>query len=89
MTFGCHLFPTISPKPEHEKICDGSENLSNMSNEFTDVSELRISNNVYKAVYAIAYALHNTLVCKTSNGAPENITCGTKNLIVSSQVSKS
>ncbi len=89
MTFGCHLFPTISPNPENEKICDGSENLSNMSNEFTDVSELRISNNVYKAVYAIAYALHNTLVCKTSNGAPENITCGTKDLIVSSQVSKS
>uniref|UniRef100_A0A671PPI3 Extracellular calcium-sensing receptor-like n=1 Tax=Sinocyclocheilus anshuiensis TaxID=1608454 RepID=A0A671PPI3_9TELE len=67
MAFGCHLFPTISSKTEHEKFCNGSENLSNMSNEFTDVSELRISNNVYKAVYAIAYALHNTLACKTSN----------------------
>ncbi len=89
MAFGCRLFPTISPKTEHEKFCNGSENLSNVSNEFTDVSELRISNNVYKAVYAIAYALHNTLACKTSNGAPENITCETKDLIISSQVSKS
>uniref|UniRef100_A0A672Q095 Olfactory receptor C family, h1 n=1 Tax=Sinocyclocheilus grahami TaxID=75366 RepID=A0A672Q095_SINGR len=67
MAFGCHLFPSISSKTEHEKFCNGSENMSNMSNEFTDVSELRISNNVYKAVYAIAYALHNTLACKTSN----------------------
>uniref|UniRef100_A0A8C1RYZ4 Olfactory receptor C family, h1 n=1 Tax=Cyprinus carpio TaxID=7962 RepID=A0A8C1RYZ4_CYPCA len=49
---------------------------------FGYVSELRISNNVYKAIYAIAYALHNTLACKTSNGATENITCGTKDLIV-------
>uniref|UniRef100_A0A9J7X675 Olfactory receptor C family, h1 n=1 Tax=Cyprinus carpio carpio TaxID=630221 RepID=A0A9J7X675_CYPCA len=85
MAFGCHLFPTISSKTEHEKFCNGSENLTNVSNEFTDVSELRISNNVYKAIYAIAYALHNTLACKTSNGATENITCGTKDLIVSSQ----
>uniref|UniRef100_A0A671PPK9 Extracellular calcium-sensing receptor-like n=1 Tax=Sinocyclocheilus anshuiensis TaxID=1608454 RepID=A0A671PPK9_9TELE len=73
MAFGCHLFPTISSKTEHEKFCNGSENLSNMSNEFTDVSELRISNNVYKAVYAIAYALHNTLACKTSNGVMHSL----------------
>ncbi|KAL1256567.1 hypothetical protein QQF64_012112, partial [Cirrhinus molitorella] len=89
MAFGCRLSPTTSPKTEHVKFCDGSENLSNVSNEFTDVSELRISNNVYKAVHAIAYALHNTLACKTSNGVPENITCGNKDLIVSSQVMNS
>ncbi|XP_052438221.1 extracellular calcium-sensing receptor [Carassius gibelio] len=86
MAFGCRIFPTISSKTEYEKFCNGSENLSNVSNEFTDVSELRISNNVYKAIYAIANALHNTLACKTSNIAPETITCGTKDLIVSSQV---
>ncbi|XP_048027266.1 extracellular calcium-sensing receptor-like [Megalobrama amblycephala] len=86
MTFGCRLSSTISSEVEYEKFCDGSENLSNVSNAFTDVSELRISNNVYKAVYAIAYALHNTMACKTSNSSPENITCGNKDLMVSSQV---
>ncbi|CAM4578960.1 unnamed protein product [Leuciscus chuanchicus] len=85
MTFGCRLSSTISS--EYEKFCDGSENLSNVSNAFTDVSELRISNNVYKAVYAVAYALQNTIACKTSNSSySENITCGNKDLMVSSQV---
>ncbi|XDV29323.1 hypothetical protein PO909_032460 [Leuciscus waleckii] len=84
MTFGCRLSSTISS--EYEKFCDGSENLSNVSNAFTDVSELRISNNVYKAVYAVAYALQNTIACKTSNSSySENITCGNKDLMVSSQ----
>ncbi|XP_077050161.1 extracellular calcium-sensing receptor-like [Siphateles boraxobius] len=87
MTFGCRLSSTISSRFEYVKFCDGSENLSNVSNAFTDVSELRISNNVYKAVYAVAYALHNTIACKTSNSSySENITCGNKDLMVSSQV---
>ncbi|KAG1925399.1 extracellular calcium-sensing receptor-like, partial [Pimephales promelas] len=87
MTFGCRLSSTTSSQFEYEKFCDGSENLSNVSNAFTDVSELRISNNVYKAVYAVAYALHNTIACKTSNSSySEKMTCGDKDLMVSSQV---
>jgi len=90
MTFGCRLSSTTSSQFEYEKFCDGSENLSNVSNAFTDVSELRISNNVYKAVYAVAYALHNTIACKTSNSSySEKMTCGDKDLMVSSQVSQS
>ncbi|XP_055030323.2 olfactory receptor CH1 [Misgurnus anguillicaudatus] len=88
-TFGCHLPSTTSPKTEYDKYCDGSENLSNVSNPFTDVSELRISNNVYKAVYTIAHALHNTLTCKSSNGILNNSTCGEKDLMISSQVLQS
>uniref|UniRef100_A0A8C1UQZ5 G-protein coupled receptors family 3 profile domain-containing protein n=1 Tax=Cyprinus carpio TaxID=7962 RepID=A0A8C1UQZ5_CYPCA len=41
--------------------CTGSERLAELQNEYTDVSELRIANKVYTAVYAIAYTLHNIL----------------------------
>ncbi|XP_050991067.1 extracellular calcium-sensing receptor [Labeo rohita] len=41
--------------------CTGSERLAELQNEYTDVSELRIVNKVYTAVYAVAYTLHNIL----------------------------
>ncbi|KAK2894879.1 hypothetical protein Q8A67_012108 [Cirrhinus molitorella] len=41
--------------------CTGSEKLAELQNEYTDVSELRIANKVYTAVYAIAHTLHNVL----------------------------
>ncbi|KAL7870267.1 hypothetical protein SRHO_G00077640 [Serrasalmus rhombeus] len=76
-TFGCQF----TPKDANEKLCTGFENLKEINNTFTDVSELRISNNVYKAVYAIAHALQNTLACT----ADENITCTKKDALLSSQ----
>nr|XP_009291987.1 extracellular calcium-sensing receptor isoform X2 [Danio rerio]XP_021323514.1 extracellular calcium-sensing receptor isoform X2 [Danio rerio] len=41
--------------------CTGSEKLSELQNEYTDFSELRIENKVYTAVYAVAHSLHNVL----------------------------
>ncbi|XP_050991064.1 extracellular calcium-sensing receptor [Labeo rohita] len=41
--------------------CTGLERLAWLQNEYTDVSELRIVNKVYTAVYAVAYTLHNVL----------------------------
>ncbi|XP_056622836.1 extracellular calcium-sensing receptor-like [Triplophysa dalaica] len=43
------------------RVCTGSEQLKNLQNEYTDVSELRIVSKVYTAVYAIAHALHNLI----------------------------
>uniref|UniRef100_A0A8C9S4B0 G-protein coupled receptors family 3 profile domain-containing protein n=1 Tax=Scleropages formosus TaxID=113540 RepID=A0A8C9S4B0_SCLFO len=55
--FNCTLSPqslSTSVRP-----CSGFEHLESVQNEFTDVSELRFTYNVYKAVYAVAHALHN------------------------------
>lgn len=52
--------------------CSGSERLQDVNNPFMDVSDLRISNNVYKAVYAAAHAMHNMLKCGQTGGAVNN-----------------
>ena len=46
------------------KICTGNETLINNQDVFFNVRELRVSYNVYKAVYAIAHALHQLLFCQ-------------------------
>uniref|UniRef100_A0A668VL60 G-protein coupled receptors family 3 profile domain-containing protein n=1 Tax=Oreochromis aureus TaxID=47969 RepID=A0A668VL60_OREAU len=52
--FGCGV-----EKP----LCTGSEDLRYTYSSYSDVTKVRISYNVYKAVYAIAHALHTFLNC--------------------------
>uniref|UniRef100_A0A4W4HE48 G-protein coupled receptors family 3 profile domain-containing protein n=1 Tax=Electrophorus electricus TaxID=8005 RepID=A0A4W4HE48_ELEEL len=42
--------------------CDGSEDIRVLQNPYTDTSQLRITNLVYKATYAIAHAIHR-IIC--------------------------
>ncbi|KAK0141161.1 Extracellular calcium-sensing receptor [Merluccius polli] len=49
-----------------DRVCDGTEDIQKLQNPYTDTSQLRNSNMVYKAAYAIAHAIHN-LVCKKIN----------------------
>ncbi|TNN46988.1 Extracellular calcium-sensing receptor [Liparis tanakae] len=45
--------------------CDGTEDLEMIQSPYTDTSQLRITNMVYKAVYAIAHAIHNAVCQET------------------------
>ncbi|XP_043557587.1 extracellular calcium-sensing receptor-like [Chiloscyllium plagiosum] len=75
--FGCHLSggnKTGSRQNESGlKECTGRENLQFVQNEFTDVTQYRVTYNVYKATYAIAHALHSMVSCKTGEGPFPNV----------------
>ncbi|XP_026169477.1 uncharacterized protein LOC113134350 [Mastacembelus armatus] len=49
-----------------KNVCDGTEDIQKLQSPYTDTSQLRITNMVYKAVYAIAHAIHNA-VCQETN----------------------
>ena len=53
-----------------ESLCDGTEDIQTLQSPYTDTSQLRITNMVYKAVYAIAHAMHNA-VCQKTNSTRE------------------
>jgi len=70
--FGCN-FDTEGR--ESEKTCSGQEVLSSTNTAYTDVSELRASYNVYKAVYALAHAVHDLMQCEKWRGPFRGNSC--------------
>ncbi|XP_051725936.1 extracellular calcium-sensing receptor-like [Ctenopharyngodon idella] len=65
--FGCS-FVTKTDGEQVKKVCTGQEDLSITNTPYSDVSGLRGSYNVYKAVYALAYALHDLMQCEEGRG---------------------
>ncbi|TSK38412.1 Extracellular calcium-sensing receptor [Bagarius yarrelli] len=57
--------------------CTGLENLEEVESSYTSVTPVRVSYNVYKAVYAIAYALHDLLQCTFTTQASDQSSCNT------------
>ncbi|XP_008838864.1 vomeronasal type-2 receptor 1-like, partial [Nannospalax galili] len=51
-----------------DKLCTGEEKLEDLKNTYLDVSQLRITNNVKQAVYAMAYALDHLSKCEDGQG---------------------
>uniref|UniRef100_A0A3B5QUX5 Extracellular calcium-sensing receptor-like n=1 Tax=Xiphophorus maculatus TaxID=8083 RepID=A0A3B5QUX5_XIPMA len=77
-TFQCKFAPAPSGWVEDGgRICSGDEDLKAVETEFLDVSDLRTEYNVYKAVYALAYALDELLRCEPGKGPFSEESCAT------------
>ena len=50
------------------RVCSGQEDLGAAETTLLDVSDLRFAYDVYKAVYALAHALHDMLQCVPGGG---------------------
>ncbi|XP_043932263.1 extracellular calcium-sensing receptor-like [Protopterus annectens] len=78
--FGC-VWPSTDTNQTAEtsdttaKSCTGLERLEALNNAYTDVSNLRITCNVYNAVFAVAHALHDLSMCNIREGPFHNRTC--------------
>ncbi|XP_076002393.1 extracellular calcium-sensing receptor-like [Genypterus blacodes] len=66
---------TSPPRLHHKGYlppCIGTESLEGLQHVFTDTSQLRITYNVYLAVYAAAHALHRLLSCPDRDSPSKN-----------------
>ncbi|KAI4875128.1 hypothetical protein NFI96_025532, partial [Prochilodus magdalenae] len=75
--FGCRL-PYESTEFVGRPICTGLEDLSLIESSYTSASPVRVSYNVYKAVYAIAHALHSLLQCTPEGSEPKGCNTGSE-----------
>ncbi|KAM3875149.1 extracellular calcium-sensing receptor-like [Diretmus argenteus] len=79
--FHCSFSPSNT-----STMCNGTEDLTTVSNDYTDMKEFRAVNNVYKAVYAVAHALHTLLQCKSGSNPTTGKHCVSKTDVHPKQV---
>ncbi|CAL8352987.1 unnamed protein product [Lota lota] len=74
--FSCTLIPGAEAQAQGlVTSCSGKESLRETQSRFTDVSDASLLNNIYKATYAVAHALHMLLTCQDAKGPFENNSC--------------
>ncbi|XP_071396893.1 extracellular calcium-sensing receptor-like [Centroberyx affinis] len=75
-TFQCRFAPPPAEWVDAGgALCTGQEDLGNVEISISDVSDLRPEYNVYKAVYALAYALDDMLQCVPGRGPFSGHSC--------------
>ncbi|XP_026169463.1 extracellular calcium-sensing receptor-like [Mastacembelus armatus] len=67
--------PQMYPNNSLFPPCTGQEPVLPLHSAYLNMSTLRVSYNVYKAVYAIAHSLHNLLLCQPDSGPFQNNSC--------------
>ncbi|XP_034024838.1 extracellular calcium-sensing receptor-like [Thalassophryne amazonica] len=79
MVFSCKLSPQADSHGQTSvSACTGNESLKNTSSRFTDVSDASLLNNIYKATYAVAHALHLSLTCQDGQSPFQGNICAKK-----------
>uniref|UniRef100_A0A3B1IZT5 Olfactory receptor C family, w1 n=1 Tax=Astyanax mexicanus TaxID=7994 RepID=A0A3B1IZT5_ASTMX len=53
---------------QFNRTCTGQERIEDTETIYNDVSQLRVTYNLHKAVYAVAHALHSLLMCQKEGG---------------------
>lgn len=90
--FGCNPSPPSTNTSGGFKAslppCSGAESLEGVQHPFTDTSQLRVTYNVYLAVYAAANALHSLLSCPIHNSPPGTLNCTSAKGINTKEVMK-
>uniref|UniRef100_A0A3B5LTK4 Olfactory receptor C family, x3 n=1 Tax=Xiphophorus couchianus TaxID=32473 RepID=A0A3B5LTK4_9TELE len=80
-TFNCRLNGSANAhnhglgSQQSRMPCKGTEVLHDVYSPYSDVTQLRVSYNVYKAVYLVAYALQDMSNCKAGEGPFVKNTC--------------
>ncbi|XP_061072480.1 extracellular calcium-sensing receptor-like [Conger conger] len=77
-TFWETVFDCSLSHSDNSKLCDGTEDLRTITNDYTEMSESRTVNNVYKAVYSVAHAIHNLLQCHNGTNPRTGKSCLSK-----------
>ncbi|XP_044140059.1 extracellular calcium-sensing receptor [Bufo gargarizans] len=73
-TFNCYM-PDGLKKNSNTTACTGQENITSVETPYLDFTHLRISYNVYLAVYSIAHALQDIYMCTPGKGLFTNGSC--------------